>query len=317
MADILIYGAGAIGSFMGYLLSYIPEINGSIIENIGLLGRMSHINRIKDHGLLLDLPEGRKLLQFKHCFACLDDLKASDFCPKIIILCVKTYSLPAVCDELKKSGLLQGRLKNATFILLMNGMGNREIFNELDLPHSLVLEGITSLGVKLLEDGRVELKGIGLTILEDRICVDMKKSMESRFFEKGFEMKFARDLLGHQYDKLFVNCVINPITALTRRENGIVLSSVLKSTVEGVVREAVSVAVKEGVKRDEKKVIEMVYYVAEKTSGNTSSMLSDILRGRTTEIESINGYIIRLAKKHNIEVPVNETLCELVRSATN
>ena len=85
---------------------------------------------------------------------------------------------------------------------------------------------------------------------------------------------------------------------------------------ENAVREAVSVAAKEGIKRDEKSVIKVVYSVAEKTFGNTSSMLQDVLKGRMTEIDSINGYIICLAKKHNIEVPVNEALYGLVKSAT-
>ena len=316
MAYVLIYGAGAIGSFMGYLLSDALDLIGNKIENVALLGRKSHINRIKDLGLQICLPEGRKLLKFKHCFTDLDDLKASDFCPEIIIVCVKTYSLPGVCDELKKSGLLQGRLKNALFILLMNGMGNREVFDELDLPDSRVLEGITSLGVKFSEDGMVELKGKGKTILEEKIGEDKKKFMRDRFLEKGFEMEFALDFKEHQYSKLFVNSVINPITAITRRENGVVLSSVLKNTVESTVREAVNVAAKEGVKMDEKSVMEIIYSVAEKTSGNTSSMLQDVLNGRMTEIDSINGYIICLAKKHNIEVPVNEALYGLVRSAT-
>jgi len=316
MADVLIYGAGAIGSFIGYLLSDALDLDGSKVENVALLGRESHINRIRDLGLQIDLPEGREIVPFRHCFTGLDDLIASDFCPEIIIVCVKTYSLLAVCDELKKSGLLQGRMKNALFILLMNGMGNREVFDELDLPDSQVLEGITSLGVKLSEDGRVELKGKGKTILQDEVGVDKKKFMRDRFFEKGCEMEFAQDFKEHQYNKLFVNSVINPITALTRRENGVVLSSALKNTVEGAVREAVSVAAREGIMRDEKSVIEVVYSIAEKTFGNTSSMLQDILKGRMTEIDSINGYLIRLAKKHTIEVPVNEALYGLVKSAT-
>ena len=316
MADVLIYGAGAIGSFMAYLLSDPCDLIGSKMENVALLGRKGHINRIKDLGLQIYLPEERAHMLFKHCFTGLDDLKASDFCPEIIIICVKTYSLSDVCDELRKPGLLQGRLKNALFILLMNGMGNREVFNELDLPVSQVLEGITALGVKLSEDGTLELKGKGKTILEDKIGEDKKKFMMDRFLEKGFELEFAPDFKEHQYSKLFVNSVINPITALTRRENGIVLSTILKNTVQGVVREAVKVAAKEGIKRDEKSVRKMVYSVAEKTSGNTSSMLQDVLKFRMTEIDSINGYIIRRAKKHKIEVPVNEALYELVKSAT-
>jgi 2-dehydropantoate 2-reductase len=315
MADVLIYGAGAIGSFMGYLLSQPRDSNGDKIENVALLGRNS-IKVIKDLGLQIHLAQEIKHMQFQHCFTGLDDLKASDFFPEIIIVCVKTYSLPGVCDELKKSGLLQERLKNVLFILLMNGMGNKEIFDELDLPDSQVLEGITALGVKFLDDGIGELKGKGKTILEDKISEDKKKFFRDSFREKGFEMEFSPDFQDHQYSKLFVNSVINPITALTRRENGIVLSPFLENTVQGLVREAVKVAAREGIERDEKDVTEMVYSVAQKTSGNTSSMLQDVLRGRMTEIDSINGYIIRLAKKHEIEVPVNEALYELVKSAT-
>jgi len=316
MADILINGAGAIGSFMGYLLSDPRNSSGGTIENVALLGRKSHINRINDLGLQISIMEKETRLQFKYCFADLADLKSSDFFPKIVIICVKTYSLSVVCDELRKSGLLQERLRNAIFILLMNGMGNREAFDELELSDSQVLEGITSLGVKFSEDGMVELKGKGKTIIEKKIEGDMKKFMEVRFQEKGFEIEFAPDFRSHQYSKLFANAVINPITALTRRQNGIVLSPLLKNTVQGVVREAVTVAVMDGIKRDERSVMEMVYSVAEKTCGNTSSMLQDILNGRMTEIDSINGYIIRLARKHKIEVPVNEALYELVKSAT-
>jgi 2-dehydropantoate 2-reductase len=316
MADIMIYGAGAIGSFMGYLLSSPSNLSDGKIENVALLGRKSHINRINDMGLQIYLPEKRKLLQFKYCFTDLADLKASDFCPEIVIICVKTYSLSAVRDELRKSGLLQERLRNAIFILLMNGMGNREAFDDLDLSDSQVLEGITSLGVKFSEDGMVELKGKGKTIIEEKIDQDLKKFMAARFLEKGFEIEFAPDFKEHQYSKLFANAVINPITALTRRQNGIVLSTLLKNTVQGVVREAVTVAAKEGIRREERGVMEMVYSVAEKTSGNTSSMLQDVLKDRITEIDSINGYIIRRARKHKIEVPVNEALYELVKSAT-
>ncbi len=316
MADILIYGAGAIGSFMGYLLTTPCSLSGGKIENVALLGRKSHMNRIDDLGLQISLPEEKIQLQFKHCFADLADLKASDFCPEIVIVCVKTYSLSAVCDELRMSGLLQERLRNATFILLMNGMGNREAFDELDLADSQVLEGITSMGVMFSDDGIVELKGKGITIIQDNIDKDLKKFMMARFLEKGFEIEFAPDFKEHQYSKLLANAVINPITALTRRKNGIVQSAFLKGTVLGVVREAVNVAAMDGIGRDEKSVMEMVYSVAQKTSGNTSSMLQDMLNGRITEIDSINGYIIRLARKHRIEVPVNETLYELVKSAT-
>jgi 2-dehydropantoate 2-reductase len=319
MADVLIYGAGAIGSIMGYLLAEAPGKEEGKVENVALLGREDHMKAIGDHGLhigSIDLAQGKKTLNFRHCFAGLDDLSASDFYPKIVIVCVKTHSLPAVCRELKQSGLLQVRLKNALFILLMNGMGNREVFMDLNLPESQVQEGITSLGVRFAEVGRIELKGMGKTILEDRMGEEEKKFLQERFSEKGFEVEFTQDFKEHQYNKLFVNAVINPITALTRHMNSVVLSPALKSTVHDVIAEAVKVAAEEGIVREEKKVMDVVYSVAEKTAANTSSMLQDVQKGRRTEIEAINGYIIRRALKHNIEVPVNQALYGLVKSAT-
>jgi 2-dehydropantoate 2-reductase len=316
MANILIYGAGAIGSLMGYLLSYPANCIDGKIENVALLGRKSHIEKIRDLGLQVSIFETKKSLQFKYCFTDIADLKSSDYFPDIVIICVKTYSVSAVCEELKESGLLEERLKDAIFILLMNGMGNREAFEGLGLSGCQVLEGITIMGVKFSEDGIVELKGKGKTIIEAEIDDDLRKFMATRFLERGFEIEFAQDFKEHQYSKLFANAVINPLTALTRRENGIVLAPGLKKTVAAVVKEAVKVAATEGIRREERSVLEMVYSVAEKTSANTSSMLQDTLKGRITEIDSINGYIIRQARKNKIEVPVNEALFELVKSAT-
>ena len=319
MADVLIYGAGAIGSFMGCILGEVPEEVDGRIENVALLGRVDHMKAIREHGLQIDsidLAEGKKTLKFRHCFVSLEDLSNCDFRPEIVVVCVKTHSLPAVCLELSQSGLLERNLKGARFVLLMNGMGNREVFMQLDLPEHRVLEGITSIGVRFAGAGRVELKGMGKTIFEDRMSEAERNFLEQKFSDKGFEIEFAGNFREHQYNKLFVNAVINPITALTRQKNSIVLSPALKSTVQGVVAEALKVAAAEGMVRTEKEVTDVVYSVAVKTSANTSSMLQDVLKGRKTEIEAINGYIIRRALENGIKVPVNEALYGLVKSAT-
>jgi len=319
MADVLIYGAGAIGSFIGQILSEIPKKDDGFVENVALLGREGHIKAIKEHGLQVDsigLSQGKRILSFRHCFVDLEDLSNSSFYPEIVVVCVKTHSLPAVCLELKQSGLLQTRLKSAKFILLMNGMGNREVFMQLDLSESQVIEGIAIMGVRFAENGRIELKGMGKTIFEDKMSEAEKAFLMEMFSENGFEVEFAANFKDHQYDKLFVNAVINPITALTRQKNSIVLSDVLKSTVEAVIAEAVEVAALEGIVRTEKEVKDVVYSVAQKTAANTSSMLQDVERKSKTEIEAINGYIIRRASEHKIDVPVNRALYGLVKSAT-
>jgi 2-dehydropantoate 2-reductase len=317
MAQVLIYGAGAIGSFVGYLLSEAGD-GGRAIENVALLGRRGHLQRIREKGLTIALPGrefgGSESLRFKHCFFSLKDLEGSGFFPEVVVVSVKTYSLPGVCEELAASGLLEKNLKDAEFLLLMNGMGNREIFDQLGLPTSRVHEGINILGVTFPEDGRVELKGAGKTVFDDNVRQDTRDFLRERFEDKCFDLEFRENFKEHQWNKLFANSVINPITALTRRENGIVLSRSLKGTVKNIVDECVLVARKEGINAESEKVLETIFSVAEKTSANTSSMLQDVLRGRRTEIDSINGYVVRLAKKHGIRADVNEALFSLVKT---
>ena len=308
----MIYGAGAMGSFVGYLLSEVSR--DAPIENVALLGRKSHIQKIIKAGLRIDFPEGHKRLSFRHCFSSPDELGSSNFFPDIVIVCVKTYSLQRALDEVTASKALNGNLKNANFILLMNGMGNREVFK---LSTHNVFEGITSIGVNFPENGSIELKGRGKTVLEEGIGPEIKHFMNDMFEEKGFEIEFAKDFKNQQWNKLFVNSVINPITALTRKHNCIVLSKYLEDTVEKIVEECVSIAAKEKCEADKDTVVDLVRSIASKTSMNTSSMLQDVQRGRMTEIESINGYVISLARKHGIKVPANEILYGLVKSAEN
>jgi 2-dehydropantoate 2-reductase len=311
--EVLIYGAGAIGSFLGYILSKGED--GEMEERVALLGRAAHMRAVRDRGLHVDLGGKCEVLRFEHCFSCLEDLKASDFRPKIVIVCVKTYSMPEVCRELRESGLLEGRLGGATFILLMNGMGNREVFAQAGLGLAGLFEGITSFGVLLAGEGRVELKGVGKTVLQDEIGQEERRLLEERFSEKGFEIEFSADFRRQQFNKLLVNAAINPITALTRRQNGVILSPALRGTVQRVVAEAAALAAAEGLAISEEEALALVLSVAEKTAANTSSMLQDVLRGKQTEIEAINGYVVRRAGEHGIAAPVNEALYGMVRAA--
>ena len=332
MTKVLIYGAGAIGSFFGYLLSEGESKDGAgsaaeegtgadrseavprpAVEEVALLGRPGHIERIRERGLLVTLAEKDSPLsiRFRYAFAGLGEFAQSDFAPEVVIVTVKTYSLPVVAKEIRESGLLAGKLSDARFILLMNGMGNRERF---DLPAARVYEGITSAGVVFAGDGRIELKGRGKTVFEAGIGEDLERFIEARLDEKGLLAEFAEDFRRQQWMKLFANAVINPITALTREKNGIVLSPHLAPVVELIVQECVAVAEKEGESFDELAVLDFVRAVAENTAANTSSMLQDVLRGSETEIDAINGFVLDRARKYGVEAPANETLWGMVKA---
>jgi 2-dehydropantoate 2-reductase len=326
MTKVLIYGAGAIGSFFGYLLSELAALEGAgspaedtegsttaVVEEVALLGRPGHIEAIRERSLEVTLAEGESphSIRFCHAFAGLGEFARSDFAPEVVVVTVKTYSLPAVAKEIKESGLLAGKLSEARFILLMNGMGNRERF---DLPDNPVYEAITSVGVVFAGDGKIELKGRGKTVFEAETGEDLRRLIGTRLAEKGFSAEFAQDFKAKQWMKLFANAVINPITALTREKNGIVLSPHLAPVIERIVRECVAVAEREGERFDELAVLEYVRTVAESTAANTSSMLQDVLRGRETEIDAINGFVLDRARRHGVEAPGNEVLWGMVKA---
>jgi len=329
MTKVLIYGAGAIGSFFGYLLSDRESEDGAgsaaeegagvegfprpVVQEVALLGRPGHIEAIRERGLEVTLAEGESPLsiRFSHAFAGLGEFVESDFAPEVVIVTVKTPDLPGVAKEVKESGLLAGKLLDSRFILLMNGMGNWERF---DFSGARVSEAITSVGVVFSGDGRIELKGRGKTIFEAGIGEDLERFIGARLAEKGFLAEFALDFRRQQWMKLFANAVINPITALTREKNGIVLSPHLAPVVERIVGECVAVARAEGETFDEPAVLEFVRTVAENTATNTSSMLQDVLRGRETEIDAINGFVLDRARRHGMEAPGNEVLWGMVKA---
>jgi len=310
VAKILIYGAGAIGSLIGYLLSEGADRPLGSVENVALLGRRVHMERVRERGLKVGLPDGTRSIRFEHCFSNLEELIGSEFTPDVVLVTVRTYSLPQLREEITASGALDGGLGRAAFILLMNGMGNREAF---DLPVA-VYEGITSMGAVFPGPGQVELRGKGITVFEDRMPANLKAAFQERFLEKDFPVEFSSNFKVQQWGKLLVNSVVNPITALTGRCNGVVLSGSLLATVERVVEECVEVAALEGVHMERDAALDLVLSVAETTAENTSSMLKDVQRGRETEIESINGYVVRQGERHGAIVPVNEALFALVKS---
>lgn len=309
MAKVLIYGAVAIGSLMACLLSC--GRGGQPEDEIALLGRRSHIEAIQKSGLAFRSSEGQEIFRFRNCFFSSNQLRGSGFAPDLVLITVKTTGLAQVGEEIRSSGLLEGELKDSQFVLLMNGMGNVE---RLGLFGRKVFQGITSTGVVLSGPGQIELRGRGKTVIEVGLDEGISQFMLRRFHENEFDLEFALDFRRHQWNKLFANAVINPITALCGRRNGVVLSPHLKPTVRVVVKECVSVAEAEGIAFDPEEVLKSICSVASSTRDNTSSMLQDIRSGRRTEIDSINGYVICLAMKHGLEAPLNQTLCSLVWS---
>jgi len=115
------------------------------------------------------------------------------------------------------------------------------------------------------------------------------------------------------WDKLLVNVGINALTALTELKNGQLLDySETLRIMEALVSEAAEVARQKGI-RIEGNPIEKVKAVAEATKENRSSMGQDVDFRRKTEIDAINGAVVREAKRLGLPAPCNEVVTDLIK----
>ena len=133
------------------------------------------------------------------------------------------------------------------------------------------------------------------------------------FEAAGLDAEVATDVRRRLWEKLAINAAINPVTALARVANGAVAEPPLRVVAEAAAVEAAGVARAEGASLSDERAREAVVSVARATAQNRSSMHRDVARGRRTEVDAINGYVVERAADLGRSVPVNRTLAALLR----
>lgn len=193
---------------------------------------------------------------------------------------------------------------------LQNGVGNEEILQKYC---DKVLGGVTSYAANLKEFGHVVYAGEGYTFVgEMNGRVSREATTVAEVLNKaGIRTDVVTDIQFRIWAKVVVNAAINPITAICRVRNGMVVEDKnLWKVARAVAEEGREVMLRMGYTFD---AVSEVKRVAEMTANNRSSMLQDIERGKRTEIDFINGAIVKKGTEFGIKCPVNETLLNLIR----
>lgn len=229
----------------------------------------------------------------------------------LVIICVKSYSTEDACKAVKAI------VGDKTRVLsLQNGIGNIQILNDHFGPDR-VIAGVTNHGSTLLGVGRVRHAGKGETIIGNaggRVLGEIR-AIAAVLSKAGFETKISRDIDSVIWSKLIINAGINALTAITRLPNGkLIETEEARSVMRNAVQEAVKVAKRKRIKLVYDDAIQKVETVCKATAENISSMLQDVVRERRTEIDFMNGAIVRQGKALGIQTPVNEVLTNLVKS---
>jgi 2-dehydropantoate 2-reductase len=196
-------------------------------------------------------------------------------------------------------------------LTLQNGLGNYETLIQ-SLGLTRVALGSTTTGATLLGAGLVKAGGEGIVSLEQNQALG---PLEAALRSAKFNVQIVDDAQSLIWGKLVVNAAINPLTALLKIPNGELLERPSARELMGrLAREAANVAHAENINLPFDDPVAAVEEVARKTAANHSSMLQDVLRGAPTEIDAICGAIVKLAEKHKLDVPANQTCWQLVKA---
>jgi 2-dehydropantoate 2-reductase len=170
-----------------------------------------------------------------------------------------------------------------------------------------VLRAITHFGAIFRTPGVVELKVRSYTSIENSPA---SGAIADAFTRCGLDGRVTDRIKDEMWRKLVVNCVINPINAMTRTEVGAIADERLNPLKRLIVDECVRVARRDGVELDG----DLVSTINDgyRASKNLSSMQQDLLKGRRTEIEFLNGAVVRLGATYGIECPVNQALTGII-----
>jgi len=302
--NISIIGTGAMASLFGARLSRVADV--------ALLGTWAEaVQAIRRDGIQV---EGEGTFRV-HAATDPDDAPPAD----LAIVLVKTYQTE------RAAGWATHTLKHEGIALtLQNGLGNVEMLAaRVGIDRAML--GVTTQGATLMAAGQVRPAGRGTTHLgflpieraapRDWSADSFAYETTALFNAAGLTSVVSEDVEALAWGKVIVNAAINPLTAILRVPNGVLVESAdTLELMRSITAEAASVAKASGIALPYPDPFERAKQVAQATASNHSSMLQDVLKNRPTEIDAINGKIVALGREVNVPTPINAALTALVRA---
>ena len=230
----------------------------------------------------------------------------------LLIMPLKAFQLE---DALRQ---WQGKISlNTPVVLLHNGMGGVELARDI-IPDNPVLLATTSHGALKLDADTVKHTGLGATMLGMAFhhpkALWLQNQLTPIMEACIGPVTWRDDMHNALWQKLLINCAINPLTALADVKNGELSHASYRPTLQAICEEVCLTAQACGIFIDAKSALEQVLNVIENTAENYSSMHQDITHKRPTEIDAINGYVVKQAQKKGIDVPVNTQMLLAIKA---
>jgi len=288
-----VMGAGAVGCYFGALLARAGH-------RVTLIGRQAHVQAITAHGLRLQsatLDEHVRLSASTEAKA----VAGAD----VVLLCVKSTDTETAARQ------IQPHLAPGALVLtLQNGVDNDERVRAMLGPAQPVAAAVVYVATAMAGPGHVRHFGRGDLLIapspvSERLALELGAA--------GIPTQVSGNVRGALWAKLVINCAYNALSAITQQPYGwLVQQDGASAVIADLVAECQAVAQADGVRMDGD-VHAAVRGIAQSMPGQLSSTAQDLARGRPSEIEHLNGYVVRRGAALGLATPVNRALLVLVR----
>ncbi|HXL22019.1 MAG TPA: 2-dehydropantoate 2-reductase [Candidatus Dormibacteraeota bacterium] len=296
---VAVVGAGAVGGYFGGMLA---RAGAPVV----MIGRTAFVEAVKRGGLFLDALQFQERVKVEASA----DLSAARGA-EIVLFCVKTTDNAATAAAL---GPLLA--PGAMVVSMQNGVDNVEQIRAAGIANAL--PSVVYIGAFVPEPGRVKHTGRGDLVFGPES--EQTKKLADLFTRAGVPVRVSSNIEGELWTKFIANCALNAISALSRAKYGQIAGDAETwKLVEGAVVEVLDVAracqVDLGPLADAEKAFELARKIAAQLPEAISSTGQDLMRGKRTEIDSLNGFIARRGMALGIPAPANHTLWALVKLA--
>lgn len=298
IARVAILGGGALGC---YFAARLAEA-GSAVTVIDI--DRTRLERIAAEGIVVRDDRGKRTVPVRAATA--DQVEGP---VDLVMLFTKGMHSAAAVKSVSHLAA------PATLALtLQNGLGNADMLAETFAPAS-VLQGMTGVPADLEGPNAVASKGdwdtaVGAFRPEGADKVEVVANL---LRNAGFAVDTTTDVHTRIWEKLAFNAAMNAVSMITGNPNGGMDSEAGRRLLAAAAQEAITVAQALGVQIDAAKVQAKVDEALIDHRDHRTSMLQDFAAGRRTEIESINGAVVRTGEKAGVATPINATLADLVR----
>jgi 2-dehydropantoate 2-reductase len=297
---IYVLGAGAVGCYFGGMLARANQ-------NVIFIARPERAKALNESGLEMDCKGFHETVKVK-ASSDLTLLRDAD----LVLLCVKSLDTERTLLEIKSI------LPNTAVLLsLQNGVANIEIASKI--ISNRIYAAVVYVAAGMIGQRTMKHHGRGELLIGSlgNITADDQENLEgiSRLFERAnvtclITSQIKRDM----WLKFLVNCSFNAISGIGQIPYGeMVKSPEIVQLIKEITKEFLAVAALEDVKISLLEALSANDSIATTMVTQVSSTAQDLSRGKKTEIDFLNGYIVELGRRHGIATPYNESVHALVK----